>query len=49
MYSLVETCKANGVKPYRYLACLFARLPFDATADEYAAITPWSMLAASNL
>ncbi|WP_143137281.1 transposase domain-containing protein, partial [Burkholderia ubonensis] len=32
LYSLVETCKANGVEPYRYLFWLFTRLPLAATA-----------------
>ncbi|MGU8077258.1 IS66 family transposase [Burkholderia pyrrocinia] len=43
LYSLVETCKANGVEPYRYLVWLFTRLPLAATANDYAALMPWSM------
>jgi transposase len=27
LYSLIETCKAIGVEPYRYLRHLFAKLP----------------------
>ncbi len=49
LYSLVETCKANGVEPYRYLVWLFTRLPLAATADDYAALMPWSMPATLNL
>ncbi|KEO67068.1 hypothetical protein J103_24515 [Burkholderia pseudomallei MSHR5855] len=49
LYSLVETCKANGVEPYRYLVWLFTRLPLAATADDYADLMPWSMPAALNL
>ncbi|RQQ98084.1 IS66 family transposase, partial [Burkholderia stagnalis] len=43
LYSLVETCKANGIDPYRYLAWLFQRLPLAQTADDYAALLPWAM------
>ncbi|WP_143138178.1 IS66 family transposase, partial [Burkholderia ubonensis] len=43
LYSLVETCKANGIDPYRYLVWLFQRLPLAATADDYAALLPWAM------
>ncbi|KVF31796.1 hypothetical protein WJ08_12900 [Burkholderia vietnamiensis] len=49
LYSLVESAKANGVEPYRYLVLLFTRLPLAATADDYAALMPWSMPAAPNL
>lgn len=43
LYSLIETCRANGVEPYRYLAWLFKKLPLAATADEYTALLPWNM------
>ena len=49
LYSLVETCKANGVEPYRYLVWLFTRLPLAATADDYSDLMSWSMPAALNL
>ncbi|WP_260444761.1 transposase [Burkholderia sp. Bp8986] len=48
LYSLVETCKANGVEPYRYLVWLFTRLPLAATADDYADLMPWRMPVALN-
>uniref|UniRef100_UPI00131B53A9 transposase domain-containing protein n=1 Tax=Trinickia symbiotica TaxID=863227 RepID=UPI00131B53A9 len=32
--SLVETAKANGIDPYRYLITLFQRLPLADTADD---------------
>lgn len=41
LYSLVETCKANGIDPYRYLACLFAKLPLANTVDDYVELLPW--------
>ena len=43
LYSLVETCKANGIDPYSYLVWLFAKLPLATTADDYAAFMPWHM------
>ncbi|MEO7953447.1 MAG: IS66 family transposase [Polaromonas sp.] len=41
LYSLVQTCKANGIDPYRYLSALFIALPSASTVDEYEALLPW--------
>ncbi|WP_414126340.1 transposase domain-containing protein [Burkholderia territorii] len=49
LYSVVETCTANGVESYRNLVWLFTRLPLAATADDYADLMPWSIPAALNL
>lgn len=49
LYSLVETCKANGTDPYHYLVSLFAKLPLASSADDYAALMPWALPAAPNL
>ena len=43
LYSLVETAKANGIEPYRYLVALFKRLPLAQTADDYEALLPWNI------
>jgi len=43
LYSLVETCKANRIDPYRYLTWLFERLPLAKTVDDYDALLPWNM------
>ena len=43
LYSLIETCKANGVEPYRYLVALFTALPLAQTADEYESLLPWRL------
>jgi hypothetical protein len=43
LYSLVESCKANGIDPYRYLCWLFERLPKATSVDEYAALVPWRL------
>lgn len=43
LYSLVETCKANGVDPYVYLVSLFRKLPTAKTADDFEALLPWRL------
>jgi transposase len=43
LYSLVETCKVNGIEPYRYLTWLFQHLPLAKTVDDYDALLPWKM------
>jgi transposase len=40
IYSLIETAKANGLEPYRYLRCLLERLPYAQTADDFKALLP---------
>jgi len=40
LYSLVQTCKANGIDSYRYLRALFIALPNARTADDYEAMLP---------
>ncbi|MBF0568784.1 MAG: transposase domain-containing protein, partial [Nitrospirae bacterium] len=35
MYSLIETAKANGLEPYKYLRYIFERLPYARTEDDY--------------
>ena len=41
LYSLLQTCKVNGIDPYRYLRALFVALPKAKTADDYEALLPW--------
>lgn len=41
LYSLIETCKANTVDPYRYLAALFRVLPLATTVEDYEKLLPW--------
>jgi transposase len=43
LYSLVETCKANGVEPYGYLTALFRALPHAQSIDEYEALLHWNI------
>ncbi|MFM9969162.1 MAG: IS66 family transposase [Burkholderiales bacterium] len=41
LYSLIETAKANGIEPYRYLCKLFAELPKATCLADYEALLPW--------
>lgn len=41
LYSLIETAKANGIEPYRYLCALFQALPIAKSVDDYEALLPW--------
>ena len=41
LYSLLQTCKVNGINGYRYLSALFVALPHAQTADDYEALLPW--------
>lgn len=43
LYSLLETCKANGVGTYSYLVALFKALPHAQTADDYEELLPWRL------
>ena len=43
LYSLLQTCKVNGVDGYRYLRSLFIALPRAKTVDDYAALLPWRL------
>jgi len=40
LYSMIESAKATGLEPYRYLRYVFTRLPFARTASDYRALTP---------
>ncbi|MBV1820794.1 transposase [Bacteroidales bacterium MSK.15.36] len=47
VYSLVETAKANGLNPYKYLEFLLARLPgsnFQANPGVLDLMMPWDEL-----
>lgn len=41
LYSLLQTCMANGIDPYRYLTALLTELPKAKTADDFEALLPW--------
>ncbi|RLC19113.1 MAG: hypothetical protein DRI24_01060, partial [Deltaproteobacteria bacterium] len=40
LFSLVETAKANGLEPYRYLRYLFEKLPMAETTEDYKSLLP---------
>ena len=44
MYSLLQTCKVNGINSYRYLCALLVALPLAQTADDYEALLPWNLM-----
>ena len=41
LYSLLQTCLANGIDGYRYLTALLVELPKAKTVDDYEALLPW--------
>jgi transposase len=43
LFSLVETCKANGIEPHAYLSRLFERLPHLRTVDDFESMLPWNL------
>ena len=44
-YSLVETCKANGLNPEEYYRVVLARLPYADTVDKLELLLPWNIKA----
>ena len=48
LYSLIETAKANGIEPYRYLCALFAALPKVSCLEDYDALLPWRIALSSQ-
>jgi transposase len=43
LYSLLQTCLANGTDGYRYLRGLLVELPKARTVDDYEALLPWRL------
>ena len=46
LYSIVMTCRANGIEPYAYLCYLFEEFPKATTAADLEALLPWNAKAA---
>jgi transposase len=40
LYSLIETCKANNVEPYKYLCAMLHRIRHCVTEDDYQKLLP---------
>ena len=43
LYSLIETAKANGIEPYRYLRYIFAKLPLAKSREDFEKLTPQNL------
>ena len=43
IYSLIESAKANGLEPYKYLRYIFEKLPFVNTVEDYKKLLPASL------
>jgi len=43
LYSLVGTCRANGIDPYAYLIHLYTDLPHADTVEKLEALLPWNV------
>lgn len=43
LYSLIETAKANGLDPFKYLSRVFECLPHVAGEEDLQALLPWEM------
>jgi len=43
LYSLLQTCIANGIDGYQYLRELLVALPRAKTVDDYEALLPWRL------
>jgi len=42
LYSLIETARANGIEPYRYMVDVLTKLPSSKTDDELDRLLPWN-------
>jgi len=43
LYSLLQTCMANGIDGYRYLRALLVELPKAKTVEDFEALLPWRL------
>jgi transposase len=43
LYSLLQTCLANGIDGYRYLSTLLVELPKARTGEDFEALLPWRL------
>lgn len=42
-YSLIETCKANNIEPFKYLHYLFQRIPLCQNTEDYKQLLPYNI------
>jgi transposase len=43
LYSLIETAKANGLNPYKYLQTVFEKAPGLTATDDWGQLLPWNL------
>ena len=43
VFSMIETARANGHNPHKYLSVLLTELPNMKTADDIDALLPWAI------
>jgi len=43
MFTLVETAKANGHTPYKYLKILFEKAPYASSPEDWEKLLPWNV------
>jgi transposase len=43
LYSVVGTCRANGINPHAYLTHLYEQLPRATTLAELEVLLPWNV------
>jgi hypothetical protein len=43
VFSVIETARANGHNPHRYLSVLLSELPEAETLDDIEALLPWHL------
>ena len=48
LYSLLQTCLANGIDGYRYLTALLVALPRAKTVEDFEALLPWHLATAER-
>lgn len=48
LYSLLQTCLANGIDGYRYLRAMLLELPRAKTVEDFEALLPWQLATAES-
>jgi transposase len=43
MYTLIETAKQNGLKPFEYLTALFEKAPLASSPQDWENFLPWNI------
>jgi len=48
LYSLLQTCVANGIDGYQYLRRLLVELPKAKTVEDFENLLPWRLVVAEH-